>query len=368
MSTASGRVGLLGTLLLLVVIVGAGICVSSARAGNTIIPGPMGGLGQAQPACMKGWVLTCNGTTCTCTNEIIAADGLNNGISTDQIDAGVLPMVHGGTARTGAAIGIECAAAAAYNNTKIDYSSGGAGTLICNGFNTPDYSGATRIVAGSSGGLGNAQPACATGTHPDFDGGSTWCAPDTYPGANYDYEIGSSPNEIWQLLPLGVVTDASGVLGGSPVGKALAVKLVTGPMGATLDRIGVFQNANVTSAKAHFGIYAARANGYPGALVAGSDNCEVDLSTGSGGWKTCTINVTLAASTRYWAAFLPGGAAPNIAEPTSMIHTDYTSTSNEVYGLYVSQPYGSMPNPWPVDGGTLQSLTNVPCFIIRRSQ
>ena len=149
---------------------------------------------------------------------------------------------------------------------------------------------------------------------------------------------------------------------GAPSANFLrALPLITGR--ATLDRIAI----NVTAAAAgliRLGIYADDGNLYPSSLILDAG----EVSTGTTGVKTLTINQTLAPGL-YWLAF-NNNATPTLRylTTTSILPAWGTdSTLPDIVGTSWSISYAYAPLPASFPSGAAVLTSNRPAIFVRAS-
>jgi hypothetical protein len=106
---------------------------------------------------------------------------------------------------------------------------------------------------------------------------------------------------------------APGALGAN----GLYASSISLPQPVSVTDIACQVTIGAASSFVRMGIYADNGNGYPGALVAGSDSGQIDASTAT--VKTFTYPTPLALSAgRYWLAGVSQGGAPTINCNTGM--------------------------------------------------
>lgn len=190
---------------------GVATCASVANTDlASVVDATHGGLGATQPTCALGQHVTCNGTTCSCTDDAGAA-ALTPKYLVQQADASLPNAQAMGALGTGivknttttgvqsiATSGTDYAPGTSSNGTGLVLSTTGTGALSAYGGasctnqfpRSLNASGAatcasvadadlTGTIGASHGGLGATQPTCSAGQHITCNGTSCSCTADS---------------------------------------------------------------------------------------------------------------------------------------------------------------------------------------------
>jgi len=184
-------------------------------------------------------------------------------------------------------------------------------------------------------------------------GGST-------PDARYYRKVGTSTYEAWYTA---ANTGTALTTGAVTLGRLYAIPFLC-PKAITLDRIA-FNVTTLLAGYARAGIYSDTGSLYPGArLLDGGE-----ISTGTTGVKSATINQALAAGI-YWLAFLASVAVTvrcfAVASLIPILGISNALGTAPNLGIYAAQAYGALPASFP-GTPTMITATPIPAVFVRLS-